>query len=801
MFIASYQQHISDFGDMHIRPLTDQDAGQVWQWAVQPYAKFWGMQEYSQSQFVSFYAEFSEHAHKRAYLVLKNNQPVALVELYNPSHDPVGQTYAVAPQDIGMHILLCPNQRPQPNFSFQVMRCVLTALFSHRRTARIVVEPDCNNHKIHQLNKRLGFVHTQRIDIAGKQAYLGFCDYPGFSQALDVFCRLQEARRRQQYVDATGHLTPTHWEAANRDLVVKAITEFVHERLLQPDNLTARTYALRGETVHYEFEADWLALDHLVINPASVVKYDKQHHQCALDACDFIGDFAPQLGLEGLALATYLEELQSTLAAACYKRALPSPGAAELAYADFQTLEGAMTEGHPVFIANNGRIGFGIDDYQHFAPEVSKPVKLLWIAVHHSVTVFAGDSQYPDYTGLIAQELDVTLRDRFTEQLQQAGVNSEQYYWMPVHPWQWQNKLNPVFAGELATGKMVYLGEGDDYYLPQQSIRTFYNMSHRHKHYVKVALSIQNMGFMRGLSAGYMKVTPAINRWAYDVVTSDPTLQSCGFTLLKEHSTLGYHHRLFEREVVGDTPYKKILACLWRENPTAQLTGSEQLMTMAGLLHVDYQGNSLLGQLIDRAGVGPQAWLDAYLKVYFVPLLHCFYAHDLVFMPHGENLILALTEGLPTRAFMKDIGEEVALLNSHQQVPDAVARIHVAMPEDKALLSIFTDVFDCFFRYMAAILHREKRLGEAQFWHQVGAVATHYQRTHPQLEEQFIRHNLFAPDFAHSCLNRLQLGNSKQMVNLADPAGSLKFAGRLDNPLAMYPYPTFGSDKRALAAV
>ena len=44
-------------------------------------------------------------------------------------------------------------------------------------------------------------------------------------------------------------------------------------------------------------------------------------------------------------------------------------------------------------------------------------------------------------------------------------------------------------------------------------------------------------------------------------------------------------------------------------------------------------------------------------------------------------------------------------------------------------------------------------------------------------------HDLFAEDFALSCLNRLQLSNNQQMVDLTDQASSLQFAGRLANPL------------------
>ncbi len=38
----------------------------------------------------------------------------------------------------------------------------------------------------------------------------------------------------------------------------------------------------------------------------------------------------------------------------------------------------------------------------------------------------------------------------------------------------------------------------------------------------------------------------------------------------------------------------------------------------------------------------------------------------------------------------------------------------------------------------------------------------------------------------HSCLNRLQLKNNLQMINLADPAASLIMAEPLSNPVAQF---------------
>ena len=128
------------------------------------------------------------------------------------------------------------------------------------------------------------------------------------------------------------------------------------------------------------------------------------------------------------------------------------------------------------------------------------------------------------------------------------------------------------------------------------------------------------------------------------------------------------------------------------------------------------------GVPVSGSGLGPAAWLRRYLEVYLTPLLHCFYAHDLVFMPHGENVILVLDEnGVPVRAMFKDIAEEIAVMDADAPLPPAVERIRVEIPSALRILSIFTDVFDCFFRFLSAELAADGTLGEKEFWSEVAA--------------------------------------------------------------------------------
>ncbi|WP_309244299.1 IucA/IucC family protein [Micromonospora parastrephiae] len=591
--------------------------------------------------------------------------------------------------------------------------------------------------------------------------------------------------------DPVGHLTPQRWARANRLLVRKALAEFTHERLLAPRPVPGdddrQWYEVRSDdgTVTYRFAARVLTLAHWQIDADSITRH-RDGASLPPDAVDLIVELRGALGLSARVLPVYLEEITSTLAGTAYKLARSAPSATELAGADFQTIETSMTEGHPCFVANNGRLGFGVDEYHRYAPEVAAPVRLEWLAAHRDNSTFSSAADL-DYDTLICGELDAPTRARFAATMAELGLDLADYHLIPAHPWQWWNKLAVTFAGELAERRLVHLGPGPDGYLAQQSIRTFFNVTEPRRHYVKTALSVLNMGFMRGLSAAYMAATPAINDWLADLIAGDEVLVGSGLTVIRERAAVGYRHRQYEAATERTSPYRKMLAALWRESPVPDLAPGRRLSTMAALLHVDSDGGSLAAALIDRSGLPAEAWLRRYLDAYLTPLLHSFYAHDLAFMPHGENVILVLDErDTVERVIFKDIAEEIAVMNADVELPAEVERIRVDVPDDTKLLTIFTDVVDCFLRHLNAVLVEAGVLTEDDFWRTVAACAADYFDRVPHLAERIRRYDLFAPEFTLSCLNRLQLRDNQQMVDLADPSAALQFVGTLTNPLAAH---------------
>ncbi|QIX28375.1 IucA/IucC family siderophore biosynthesis protein [Nocardioides sp. JQ2195] len=577
-----------------------------------------------------------------------------------------------------------------------------------------------------------------------------------------------------------SHLTPENLAAAQRSLVCKAIAEFSHERLLTPVP-RGTTFSLDSPdgSVRYGFVARRHELEHWSIDRDSLVRTVDDEER-PLDVQQFLVEFAPVLGIPDALLPTYLEEVASTLASCAWKLEHSTTTVEELLHADHQEIEAAMTEGHPAFVANNGRIGYGSDDYAAYAPETGSAVRLVWVAVRRSLAALSLGSGLTE-DDLYRDELGAGTLRRFATALADLGLAAADYLYLPLHPWQWINRVTITFAPDVARRDIVFLGEGDDDYRAQQSIRTFFNTSAPERHYVKTALAIQNMGFLRGLSPKYMAVTPAINDWVHDLVAGDEELRARGFRVLRECAAIGYTGDAFH--ALGATsPYQKMLAALWRESPLPKLADGERLATMASLLHRDAKGSSLASAMVAASGRSPQEWLGSYLDAYLRPLVHCLLRYDLAFMPHGENLVMVIRDHTPVAMFMKDIGEEVAVMGD-LALPPEVERIRASVPVDEQSLAIHTDVFDGFFRHLATILDEDGVLPGSAFWSEVRACLDRHLADHPELADAAARHDLTRATFRHSCLNRLQLRNTLQMVDLADQAASLMFAGELANPV------------------
>ena len=750
-------------------------------WLTTDRARFWGMTAHSPAQVRAYLERVDASADEQGWIGSRDGTPLVYVETYDPARLIPAGLLDPEPGDLGMHLLIAPPAgEPEHGLTAAVMGEVVSWCLHERGAARLVVEPDARNRAVLAKNAAAGFRVLQHVEIPDgegtKRAALSVCTRADFA-----------ASPLGPGVTPTAHLRPDIAEQAHRHLIAKALAELSHERVLAPEprGEGAWELAVPGTAVRYRFTARVLPLEHWLVDPASITRVE-DGTPTPLDVQVLVAELQDLLGIPDELLSTYLEELASTLAARCATFDAASrgerPSAEELLDADLPRIEAAMTEGHPGFLANNGRIGFSLPDYRAFAPEQGRTTRLEWVAVRreHGHLALGEGLTEEDHA---AWSLSAEERAAFAARLTDRGLDPAGYLLMPLHPWQAGHRLPITFAPDIARGDLVPLGAGGDEMQPQQSLRTFFNRTRAGAPYVKVALAIQNMGFLRGLSPHYMRDTPAINDWLAALVAGDAEFSDQGFRVLRERAAIGYTGDAYHR-TPATNPHRKMLAALWRENPVAQLAPGERAFTMAALLHRDHEGRSVAAAMQRASGLPPEQWLAGYLRAYLRPLVHLLLAHDVVVMPHGENLILRVREQQVVGAFYKDIGEEMAVVG-HRPLPEGMERVRAVVPGEEKALSIFTDVFDGVLRHLAGILDADGILPADRFWRQVSSVLDEYEADHPGLARGLAGDvDLRAGSFAHSCLNRLQLRNTLQMVDLGDQASSLLYAGRMDNPVA-----------------
>ncbi|MET8460185.1 GNAT family N-acetyltransferase [Streptomyces parvulus] len=155
-----HEQDLAGFGTVRVLPLDPaEDAAVIHRWVSESRAAFWGMTELTRDQVEDVYAHMDTLDTHHAHLVVKDGEPVALLQTYEPAGDRVGECYDVEPGDIGVHLLLAPPGREgaRPGWTAALAAALLGYVLVGLDRTRIVVDPDIDNEKAVARFLRQGF--------------------------------------------------------------------------------------------------------------------------------------------------------------------------------------------------------------------------------------------------------------------------------------------------------------------------------------------------------------------------------------------------------------------------------------------------------------------------------------------------------------------------------------------------------------------------------------------------------------------------------------------------------------------
>jgi siderophore synthetase component len=357
-----------------------------------------------------------------------------------------------------------------------------------------------------------------------------------------------------------------------------------------------------------------------------------------------------------------------------------------------------------------------------------------------------------------------------------------------VHPWQWDETIAPLFAPQIAAGDIVLLPTDGDLRLPQQSVRTFLNVSRPHARSVKLPLSVLNTLVWRGLPTERTLAAPAVTDWVLSLRDADPFLaEETRVVLLGETASVTVPHPLYDRLPTVPYQYRELLGCIWREPIGPLLDAGERPRTLAALLYTDSDGRSLAAELVRRSGLPARAWLRRLFAALLPPLLHFLYRYGTVFSPHGENALVVFDDrDVPVRLAVKDFVDDVNLsaepLPELDAVPGPVREVLLTEPPGFLTQFIHSGLFVGVFRYLAPLCEEHLGVPESDFWSLVRAEILRYQQRFPELKARFETFDLLTPRIDRLCLNRNRLHLDGYRDRAERPHAAVH--GTVPNPLS-----------------
>ncbi|NJP66386.1 IucA/IucC family siderophore biosynthesis protein [Streptomyces sp. ventii] len=532
--------------------------------------------------------------------------------------------------------------------------------------------------------------------------------------------------------------------------------ELSYEEVLNPVALGEGRYelAVPDGGPAYRFRARRSAYGHWSVDPASVTP-DADPLAFVARAHDTL------LGLTGDTTGHLIRELTATLSADAVLAA-GAVTAGELAELGYGELEGHQS-GHPWLVANKGRVGFSATDAAHWAPESRRAHRLPWLAVHRDLATYRGVPALHDPARLYAEELPPETRELFADTVRAAGADPDDYLWLPVHPWQWDNTIAPLFACQIAEGLLIPLPGDGVRRLAQQSIRTFVNADRPTGRSVKLPLSILNTLVWRGLPTERTLAAPAVTAWMHRLRDEDPFLaEETRPVLLGETASVAVRHPLYDELPGVPYQYRELLGAIWREPVAQYLEPGERARTLASLLSTDADGGSLTAELVRRSGLTAQEWLARLQAALLPPLLHFLYRYGTVFSPHGENTIVVFdADDVPVRLAVKDFVDDVNIsseaLPELDHMPDDVRAVLLTEPPGFLTQFIHSGLFVGVYRYLAPLCEEHLGFPEGEFWSQVRAEVLRYQQRFPELKDRYDTFDMLTERIDRLCLNRNRL--------------------------------------------
>ena len=516
------------------------------------------------------------------------------------------------------------------------------------------------------------------------------------------------------------------WQTANLNLLAKSIGELCYEQILTAKKNAEGLYVIELQKgARYTFKA-WMGIwDHMRVDPNSIKKVGSD----ILSAGQFFIDAQLDLEMTDIVLGNFLEEMHNSLYADltlfAKQRGVSVDDMAEMSGEKVQ----GFLNGHPKILLSKGRVGWGARELENYAPESEKTMALHWIAVKKECVECSFDDQM-DAKNLLSESFNKNEMKRFNEILKEKNISFDDFYFMPVHPWQWNRFIKIQYQALLANNSIVSLGILGDDYIPQISIRTLSNYDHPKKLDIKLPLTILNTSAIRGIPARYISIGAKLSRHILGLCHEDELLKKYNTDVLVEKAGMSVKHEMFSQIKEAPYRYNELLGTVWRESMASKVASNEKAILTGNLFYQDLDGNSLIGAYIKKSGLSKQEWLKDYFTVVILPLYHLQLKYGLGLVAHGQNIILKMRDFRPVGIILKDFQGDLRLsensvLIKRNDFAEIAAKLD-KLPASYLIHDLMTGHLVTVLRFVSEVMEESDEFKEIEFYKILATVVSEY---------------------------------------------------------------------------
>ena len=300
------------------------------------------------------------------------------------------------------------------------------------------------------------------------------------------------------------------------------------------------------------------------------------------------------------------------------------------------------SSGHRYHPNYRAKIGLSRREVMQYSPEFQAIVAVQWCGLHKSL---ANTEQLEvDYLDLMNQSYPKEMLE-FKERLRIRHQDPDEYYPIPIHPWQLRNKIFQYFSHLIDETKLIP-------YVCSQS--TTASMSFRtlipnraNSMHIKCATGIHTTSALRTVSPASVYNGPRLSKLLNHILDANHYFEN---SLYLASDLCGIHIK----KINHDT---KHLSALFRQNPNCHANEEESVLPLACLFETSpISQKPLLVELIELSRQTPCDYFKHYVQLLLKGQLVCYMQYGIALEAHQQNTLCVINKYMPTKHIMRDLG-------------------------------------------------------------------------------------------------------------------------------------------------